>query len=94
MYCAGKAYINMFLRVFSKENEVPVVLYDPGVVDTKMQEIIRNSSVHDFPQVETFKNFHSSHRLNSPNDVAEDIWERYLLKWTANELRECYGDKT
>ena len=92
MYCAGKAYINMFLKVFSKENEIPIVLYDPGVVDTNMQETIRSSDIHDFPLVETFKNYHSLHQLNSPADVAEDIWERYLSKWTAKEFCERFCD--
>ena len=93
LYCAGKAYLNMFLRVFSQENNVPLVLYEPGVVDTKMQECIRNSSEANFPMVEKFRNYHSSGQLNSPDAVAQDIFDRYLLKWTANNLRESFNEK-
>ena len=91
MYCAGKAYINMFLKVFSKENKIPLVLYDPGVVDTKMQETIRSSNAQDFPLVETFRNYQTSKQLHSPKEIAEDILERYLLNWTALETRECFA---
>ena len=93
MYCAGKAYINMFLKVFSQENEVPLVLYDPGIVNTKMQEEIRSTNIQDFPSVEVFRNYYLSKKLNSPIDVAEDILTRYIIDWTAVELCEGYADR-
>lgn len=94
MYCAGKAYMGMFLRVFSQENDIPLVLYDPGVVDTKMQEAIRNSDKQHFPLVEKFINFHLSKQLHSTSEIAEDIWGRYLQNWNAAELREHFADRT
>ena len=94
LYCAGKAYAGMFLKVFSQENEVPLVLYDPGVVDTKMQETIRNATSHEFPLVDTFRNYQSSSQLNSPKKIAEDIYKRYLINWTAVELCEHFAKIT
>ena len=45
MYCAAKAYINMFLKTLAVENStIQVVTYEPGVIDTNMQEIIRKSN--------------------------------------------------
>ena len=80
----------MFLKVFAKENRIPVVLYDPGVIDTKMQETIRSSDKQDFPLLDTFVKYKTSNELNSPEEVANSIFERYVLDWTAAELRESF----
>lgn len=93
MYCAGKAYMNMFLKVFSQENGISLALYDPGVVDTKMQETIRAADQRHFPSVEKFIDLHLSNRLHSPDEVAEDILKRYLLNQNAIEVQGRFADK-
>jgi benzil reductase ((S)-benzoin forming) len=91
LYCSGKAYINMFLRVLSQENSIPIVLYDPGIVDTKMQEYIRSIDKRHFPKVHTFQDFYTTNSLNSPVDIAHDIFRRYILEWTATRYEESFN---
>lgn len=90
LYCAGKAYLDMFLRVFAKETEAPVVLYDPGVVDTNMQEFIRSKTKHDFPQVDVFQQYYHEKQLHAPEAVAQNILDRYILSWSAKTMAEKY----
>lgn len=91
MYCAGKAYLTMFLKVLAQESHLPIVLYDPGVVDTGMQAHIRQSTEEDFPAVQQFRTYQSESKLASPDAVAEDIFHRYLQQWTAKEICEKFG---
>ena len=90
LYCASKAYMDMYLRCVKEESGADVVLYDPGVVDTGMQATIRESSEDDFDRVEEFRGYKERGILNSPMDVAENIIERYLVSWTATEITEEY----
>lgn len=88
LYCAGKAYLNMFLQTICKEEAIQLVLYDPGVVDTEMQRKIRMSNVDDFEWVLMFQSYKKDKVLHLPKDVAHDILQRYILKWTATNLQE------
>ena len=45
----------------------------PGVVDTKMQEKIRESSDDKFPLLEKFLDYHTNKDLLSPEYVASKI---------------------
>lgn len=75
-YCMSKAGIRMFLDVIALENHfVDVVHYDPGVIDTNMQQTIRNSCVKEVPSVEIFKSFADEGKLKSPEDVAIELIE-------------------
>lgn len=88
-YCAGKAYINAFLAVAAAENpEFQFVSFDPGVMDTGMQEIIRSVNKEVFSQVETFIGYKNNNVLRNPLDVAKQIDERYISQWLAQHLRE------
>lgn len=91
LYSGSKSYLNIFLKTLVKENpEVRVVSYDPGVVDTPMQQIIRNTSKDIFDEVETFKKYQLDAQLNDSLSVAEDIFNRYIREWTANNFEEKY----
>lgn len=73
-YCSSKAAAKMALDVFSLEcPSVTVHHYDPGVMDTNMQAIIRTSSSEDMPDVEKFRAFHSNQKLKAPEAVANEI---------------------
>lgn len=80
-YCTSKAAIKMAFDVLVEENEnIDVIHYDPGVMDTDMQTIIRSSSKDKMPDVELFKKFKESKKLVSPDEVAKKICE--LIKET------------
>jgi len=88
-YCAAKAYMNSFLAVLALENpEYKIVSFDPGVMDTGMQEIIRNTEKEVFNLVDTFIGYKNSGQLRKPEDVADQMIERYICDWTADEMRE------
>lgn len=91
LYSGSKSYMNIFLKTLVKENpDVRVVSYDPGVVDTPMQQIIRNTSKDIFDEVETFKKYQLDAQLNDSLSVAEDIFNRYIREWTATSFEEKY----
>lgn len=90
LYCSSKAYLDMFLHCIKKETGYDVVLYDPGVVDTGMQEEIRNTDHEIFDMVDEFKGYKEKGILHKPEDVAEDICEYYLKDWKQKELKEHF----
>lgn len=87
MYCASKAYMNMYLQCLAKEEHYNLVLYDPGVVNTDMQQYIRESN---FPLQKEFENYFVKGMLNFPDLVGKDIVKRYIINWQAEELKERY----
>lgn len=88
-YGASKAYMNNFISVLQEENSsFKVVSFDPGVMDTKMQEEIRDTSSDVFNKVEDFINYKENGILKAPKDVAEEIINKYVNDWQAKELRE------
>ncbi|MDM7858931.1 SDR family NAD(P)-dependent oxidoreductase [Thiopseudomonas acetoxidans] len=73
-YCTSKATIKMALDVLSKENDhVKVIHFDPGVMDTDMQKVIRSSSKAQMPDVELFLDLKRNSELKSPTDIAKNI---------------------
>tara|TARA_R110002126_G_scaffold181187_2_gene329927 strand:- start:14516 stop:15190 length:675 start_codon:yes stop_codon:yes gene_type:complete len=71
LYCSSKASIQMFFKVAEREYEQHRFFsIDPGVMNTNMQESIRES---DFPDVENFKELEKEGKLENPIDVAKDI---------------------
>ncbi|UZD24480.1 SDR family NAD(P)-dependent oxidoreductase [Algoriphagus halophytocola] len=75
-YCSTKAAIAMFTKVAAKENsdaEFRFFSVAPGIVDTQMQDEIRQASALDFPEIERFKSYKSNGDLSSPEQVASKI---------------------
>lgn len=92
LYCAAKAYTNMFLKTVQLENpEVKVVSYEPGVVDTPMQEQIREVDESVFDQVSIFREYHENGQLRSPDIIAEDIVRRFVEDWNTTGFTGGYG---
>lgn len=88
-YCASKAYINAFLSVVALENpQYKVVSYDPGVMNTSMQEKIREVDRQIFDQVDQFISYKTEGKLVNPESVACEIVKRYIIHWDAETLRE------
>lgn len=73
-YCAGKAGLDHYTSCLDAEYEnLKAVSVAPGIIDTGMQEKIRESGEEDFPQIEHFRNYKSSGKLSSPEDTAAGL---------------------
>lgn len=73
-YCAGKAGLDHYTSCLDAEYEnLKAVSVAPGIIDTGMQEKIRESGEDDFPQIEHFRNYKSSGKLSSPEDTAAGL---------------------
>lgn len=87
-YCASKAALNMFSQnFFLEERELgytpKVYAVAPGVIDTSMQEQIRNTSKNVFSGVDNFIALKENNELYSPLEAAER-----LLQLLAREYDE------
>jgi benzil reductase ((S)-benzoin forming) len=79
-YCSGKAAMRMASQVLVEEVKsyrrpapCSVVLYEPGVMDTGMQEAIREIPAVEFPAASYFADLKSSGTLKDPGQPARDI---------------------
>lgn len=73
-YCAGKAGLDHFSLCVEKEYEdIKVMSIAPGIIDTGMQEKIRQSSESDFPMIENFKDYKKQGMLSTPQETAEKL---------------------
>lgn len=78
-YSAGKAALDAWVRAVGQEQEARgtgcrVVSISPGVLDTGMQEHIRQVPERDFPRVGKFLDLHAEQRLRPPEEAARDTW--------------------
>jgi benzil reductase ((S)-benzoin forming) len=77
-YCASKAALDMLSLTIQKEQEmrgsgVKVYALSPGVVDTAMQENIREADADRFSTVEKFRDYKANNELASPEEVGQKI---------------------
>lgn len=78
-YCASKAALDMFAQTVAAEQaeiqaNTRVFSVAPGVVDTDMQQTIRDTDERDFSAVEQFRGFKSENRLRTPRQVADQFY--------------------
>lgn len=78
MYCVAKAALNMITTCVALEQaqrnpQVAICAVAPGVVDTDMQQEIRQTSPENFPMKERFLAFQRDGKLRNPENVAELI---------------------
>lgn len=83
IYCAGKAgaaqfYQNLKEQVKNNTN-ILVDNFDPGVMDTPMQEKIRLLPLEKFPRREEFIRFQEKGMLKSPLEIAQKIITTYSI---------------
>lgn len=86
-YCVTKAGLNMVYRCLSTElshHNILVGSVRPGVVDTPMQDLIReyDGPVEHFPAISKFHELHQSKKLESPMVVAT------YLHWLLSEIND------
>jgi benzil reductase ((S)-benzoin forming) len=79
-YCAGKAAVDQWVRTAGAEqaqrgNRCRVLSVAPGIVETAMQEEIREAAAEAFPAVERFRELHREGALRTPAEVARDLWK-------------------
>lgn len=92
LYCAAKAYVNMLIKTLCLENpDIKAVSYDPGVMDTQMQQVIRKCDKEQFERVEEFRNYFKQGLLNRPEDVADDIWYKFVKNCSMEKFQVKYG---
>lgn len=78
LYCAAKAGMENFIRSLALEQQtqpqpfIPINI-DPGVIDTEMQALIRETSPEDFPDVEMFIQRKNQGLLAPPDKVAAAV---------------------
>lgn len=77
IYCATKSAIDMMSLVAAKEQSLlpektatRIISLAPGVMDTNMQQQIRNADMADFPAKNKFVDLHKNQQLYSVQDVA------------------------
>lgn len=89
-YCTTKAALYMLLQVWREECREQNIRFGsarPGVVDTPMQALIRQTSAARFPRVERFVQLKQNGLLVSPADAATFLaW--VLLATTDREFNE------
>ena len=74
-YCQSKAGIDMLTKIINEENEkIKAYSIYPGVVNTEMQEKIRNTSVEHFPLKHKFVDYYKKNKLTNPETVASKIY--------------------
>ncbi len=82
IYCATKAGGEMFFNVLAEQvqghERFSVYNVDPGVMDTNMQQTIRDAIGVHFPTRERFVKFKENGELVSPEQVAASIIRKYL----------------
>jgi benzil reductase ((S)-benzoin forming) len=73
IYSATKAFNELFFNVLSKEGGTSCKHIDPGIMDTKMQKLMRSTKKIKFPDVEYFKKIKNSNNINTALNVATTI---------------------
>lgn len=75
-YCVSKAAGHMLYLCFNAElsdNNILTGIVRPGIIDTPMQERLRNADSQIYPQVKMFKEFKEQGRLAHPQEVGNFI---------------------
>jgi NAD(P)-dependent dehydrogenase (short-subunit alcohol dehydrogenase family) len=83
-YCGSKAALRMTtmslateldsdLRTTPAPRDTAILSYEPGTVDTAMQEEARTKSLRDYPWGQLFRDFHTKGALVAPSEPAAEI---------------------
>ncbi len=77
-YCASKAALNMYSETFYEEEKelgrnCKVYAVAPGVIDTGMQQQIRNANQSDFSSVDKFRKLKEDNELFSSEEAAQRL---------------------
>ena len=78
LYCAAKSGQEQLVRTIAKEQSyapfpAKVVNFNPGVIETAMQELIRAVPKSSFPEVDRFIELKEKGQINEPATVADAL---------------------
>lgn len=78
LYCSSKAGLDMMTRTCGLEqatekNPVSTVSIAPGVLDTPMQAIVRDTDKDNFPMQPKFEKLYNDNKLTPPREAAAKI---------------------
>ncbi|MFL0084481.1 SDR family NAD(P)-dependent oxidoreductase [Tenacibaculum maritimum] len=99
VYCSSKAAMDMMTKTIAAEqnllkNTVKVMGIYPGVVDTSMQQQIRNTPKSNFKNLQRFVNLKENNELYTPDFVAAAIYkidtESLLKNGDIFDIRNLY----
>ncbi len=93
VYCSTKAGLDMFSQVLGEEvkidnNNIRVLSLAPGIIDTGMQNEIRNSDVNEFSGLEKFINYKANGDLAKPELTAQQVL-RFINEHNLSENVLC-----
>lgn len=74
LYCSSKASINMYTKTAALEQDTlktgnKIIAFNPGIMDTNMQQTIRSSTKEAFYEVEKFKGYKENKQLRDTDTV-------------------------
>ncbi|SMF76729.1 SDR family NAD(P)-dependent oxidoreductase [Pseudobacteriovorax antillogorgiicola] len=95
-YCAGKSALKAASEVMAAENQdLEVLSYEPGVIDTAMQEEVRAFDPRIFPHRQRFADLHDSGQLVPPHLPASEVVSFLEAGYQEpNYQAYRYGDRT
>lgn len=77
VYCASKSALDMYSEnikleqsFFPEKNRIKIFSVAPGVIDTKMQDQIRETDIKEFSELEKFVSLKKKNELASPEETA------------------------
>jgi len=81
-YCSSKAGVDMLAKTIaleqdSMEHKVETAVFNPGRIETDMQELLRNLDKEDFPLVDDFIASAKDGRNLPPGEVAEKLVQSF-----------------
>jgi len=82
-YSSSKAALNRYTGIAQEESKlhgwgIRFFALSPGIIDTPMQENIRQAKEENFSRVQDFKQYKANNDLMSPEEVAEKVL--YLVR--------------
>ena len=79
-YCASKAAVDRMSECIALEEDDKLRVYSvaPGIIETGMQELIREQTAEDFAEVERFKTLHAKGALVDPREAARQLLDLAL----------------
>ena len=86
-YCVSKAGLDMWTKCVAEEgalHNISAIAIAPGIVDTAMQEEIRNADEFNFPMLSNFIDYHKNGELEKPETVATKLLPYCLGKLGIN----------
>jgi benzil reductase ((S)-benzoin forming) len=81
LYCSTKSALSMLTNVFDRDHnpsdsQLKMINFNPGVMDTSMQEYIRGLDKENFPRVSEFISLKDNNELKSTDKVASFLLEK------------------